>query len=250
MDVKNFSMSYKQMGVVATLEIDAEQAEGNTVAWQRFLPSGPVALLPLTDSLSSLVWSTSIEHAKELLKMDPENFIDALNEAYFKTYSNNSVVDNLMKTFESVLKLKKNKIQQLPPRVLKLQEGSRAAFPLGFGHASSYVCGGAALIGDAAHRVHPLAGQGVNLGFGDVLTLTDVLSEALYNGSSIDDLQYLLKYEQQCLKANVPILVGVHALQNLYCTDFPPIVLARSLGLKITNLTPPLKQFIMNKAMS
>lgn len=238
------------MGVVATLELNAEEAAGNTVAWQRFLPSGPVALLPLTDTLSSLVWSTSVEHAKELLKMEPENFVDALNEAYVKSYNSNSVVDNLMKTVESVLALNKNKIQQLPPRVIKLQEGSRGAFPLGFGHASSYVCGGAALIGDAAHRVHPLAGQGVNLGFGDVLTLTDVLAEALYNGSSLDNLQYLLKYEQQCLKANVPILVGVHALQNLYCTDFPPFVLARSLGLKITNLSPPLKQFFMNKAMS
>lgn len=250
MGVNNFSLSYKQMGVVATLEVNAEEAAGNTVAWQRFLPSGPVALLPLTDNLSSLVWSTSVEHAKELLRMEPEAFIDALNEAYIKTYKSNTLVANVMKTVEGVFALNKNKIQQLPPRVLKLQEGSRAAFPLGFGHASSYVCGGAALIGDAAHRVHPLAGQGVNLGFGDVLTLTDVLAEAVYNGSSLDNLQYLLKYEQQSLKANVPILVGVHALQNLYCTEFPPFVLARSLGLKITNLTPPLKQFFMNKAMS
>lgn len=238
------------MGVVATLELNAEEAAGNTVAWQRFLPSGPVALLPLTDKLSSLVWSTSVEHAKELLRMEPAAFIDALNEAYIKTYTSNSLVTGVMKTFEGVFSLNKNKIQQFPPRVVKLQDGSRAAFPLGFGHASSYVCGGAALIGDAAHRVHPLAGQGVNLGFGDVLTLTDVLAEAIYNGSSLDNLQYLLKYEQQSLKANVPILVGVHALQNLYCTEFPPFVLARSLGLKITNLSPPLKQFFMNKAMS
>lgn len=238
------------MGVVATLEIDADEAAGNNVAWQRFLPSGPVALLPLTDKLSSLVWSTSIEHAKELLRMEPEAFVDSLNEAYVKSYKSNQLVENVIKTVEGVLALSKNKFQQLPPKVLKLQDGSRAAFPLGFGHASSYVCGGAALIGDAAHRVHPLAGQGVNLGFGDVLTLTDVLADAVYNGSSLDNIHYLLKYEQKCLKANVPILVGVHALQNLYCTDFPPFVFARSLGLKITNLTPPLKQFFMNKAMS
>lgn len=250
MGVNNFSLSYKQMGVVATLEVNAEEAAGNTVAWQRFLPRGPVALLPLTEKLSSLVWSTSVEHAKELLRMKPEAFIDALNGAYVQTYKSNTIVANVMKTVEGVFALNRNKIQQLPPRVMKLQEGSRAAFPLGFGHASSYVCGGAALIGDAAHRVHPLAGQGVNLGFGDVLTLTDVLSEAVYNGSSLDNLQYLLKYEQQSLKANVPILVGVHALQNLYCTEFLPFVLARSLGLKITNLSPPLKQFFMNKAMS
>lgn len=250
MDVNNFSLSYKQMGVVATLELNAEEAAGNTVAWQRFLPTGPVALLPLTDTLSSLVWSTNVEHAKELLRMEPEAFVDALNAAYLKNYKSNTIVDNVMKTVESVFALKKNKIQQLPPKVLKLQEGSRAAFPLGFGHASSYVSGGAALIGDAAHRVHPLAGQGVNLGFGDVLALTDVLAEAVYNGSSLDNIQYLLKYEQERLKANVPIMVGVHALQQLYCNDFPPIVLARSLGLKITNMMPPLKKFLMEKAIS
>lgn len=250
MDVNNFSLSYKQMGVVATLELNAEEAAGNTVAWQRFLPSGPVALLPLTDTLSSLVWSTSVEHAKELLRMEPEQFIDELNNAYLKHFKSNTIVDNVMKSVEGILSLNKNKIKQLPPKVVKLQEGSRAAFPLGFGHASSYVCGGAALIGDAAHRVHPLAGQGVNLGFGDVLELTDILAESAYNGSSLDNIQYLLKYEQERLKVNVPIMVGVHALQRLYCNDFPPLVLARSLGLKVTSLTPLLKKFFMEKAIS
>jgi ubiquinone biosynthesis monooxygenase Coq6 len=239
------------MGVVGTLELDAEQAAGNSVAWQRFLPTGPVALLPLNDNLSSLVWSTTIEHAKELLKMQPNEFVDALNDAFRKTYQTNSVVDGVMKIVENVLPFgKSNKMQQLPPQVLNVQDGSRGAFPLGFGHASSYVCGGAALIGDAAHRVHPLAGQGVNLGFGDVLKLTEVLAEAIYNGSNINDTQYLLKYERERLKANVPIMIGVHALQKLYCNDFPPFVLARSIGLKITNQTPPLKKFFMEKAIA
>ena len=250
MGVNNFSLSYKQMGVVATVELNADEAAGNTVAWQRFLPTGPVALLPLTDTLSSLVWSTSVEHAKELLRLEPEAFVDALNGAYLKNYQSNAFVNNVMKTFEGILSLNKNKIQQLPPKVVKLQEKSRAAFPLGFGHASSYVSGGATLIGDAAHRVHPLAGQGVNLGFGDVLELTECLAESVYNGSNLGSLQYLLKYEQERLKVNVPIMVGVHALQRLYCNDFPPLVIARSLGLKITNMTPPLKKFLMEKAIS
>ena len=238
------------MGVVATLELNPEEADGNNVAWQRFLPSGPVALLPLTDNLSSLVWSTSVEHAKELMRMKPEEFVDALNDAYLKTFKSNTVVDSLMKTVEGLLPFSKNKVQQLPPKVTKVVDGSRAGFPLGFGHASSYVSAGAALIGDSAHRVHPLAGQGANLGFGDVLALTDALAEAVYNGSSLDDTQYLLKYEQRSLKANVPIMIGVHALQRLYCNDFPPAVFARSLGLKITNNVTPLKQFLMNKAMA
>ncbi|CAO1429231.1 unnamed protein product [Diamesa tonsa] len=250
MNIQNFTLSYKQMGVVATLELDGEETAGNSVAWQRFLPSGPVAMLPLNDTLSSLVWSTSVEHAKELLKMDPTEFVDALNEAFVKNYKSNGVVDNVLKIVGSACGMKNTTVQQLPPKVQQIVEGSRAAFPLGFGHAASYVCGGAALIGDAAHRVHPLAGQGVNLGFGDVLTLTEVLSEAVYNGSSLNNLQYLLKYEQQRLKANVPILLGVHALQRLYCNEFTPLVLARSIGLKLTNNLPPLKKFLMEKAIS
>lgn len=239
------------MGVVGTLELNPEHTgENNSVAWQRFLPSGPVALLPLSDHLSSLVWTTNLTHAKELLKMTPEEFVDALNDAFTKTLPSNSAVNSLMKVIDGVLPFDKNKMQQFPPEVLKVQENSRGAFPLGLGHASSYVCKGAAVIGDAAHRVHPLAGQGVNLGFGDVLKLTEVLAESQYNGSDINDLQYLLKYEQERLKANVPIMAGVHAIQNLYCNDFPPLVLARSLGLKFTSLVPPVKKFFMDKALA
>jgi ubiquinone biosynthesis monooxygenase Coq6 len=249
MCVNNLSLSYKQLGVVATVELNPEEAEGNTIAWQRFLPSGPVALLPLSENLSSLVWSTSVEHAKELLKMEPDDFVIALNEAYVKHYPSNRMVSDILKTFDNLLP-NKNRITQLPPTVVKLQENSRAAFPLGFGHASSYVCTGAALIGDAAHRIHPLAGQGVNLGFGDVVKLTEVLSESVYGGNEIGNLSYLLQYERERLKANVPIMVGVHALQQLYCNEFPPAVLMRSLGTKITNSAGPLKNFLMQKAMS
>lgn len=249
MCVDNFSLSYKQLGVVATVELNPEESECNTIAWQRFLPSGPVALLPLSENLSSLVWSTNVEHAKELLKMEPDDFVIALNEAFIKQYSSNRLVSDILKTVDTFLS-NKNKISQLPPSVVKVQENSRAAFPLGFGHAASYVCTGAALIGDAAHRIHPLAGQGVNLGFGDVVKLTEILSNAVYNGSEMGNLSYLLQYERERLKANVPIMVGVHALQQLYCNEFPPIVLMRSLGTKITNSATPLKNFFMQKAMS
>lgn len=249
MCVDNFALNYKQFGVVATLELNAEEACGNSTAWQRFLPSGPVAILPLSETQSSLVWSTSIEHAKELLKMEPQDFIAALNDAFSKQYPSNQIVTNILKTVDSILSIK-NETLQLPPTVTKIQDNSRAAFPLGFGHASSYVSKGAVLIGDAAHRIHPLAGQGVNLGFGDVVKLTEVLSDSLYSGSEFANMSYLLKYERERLKANVPIMLGVHTLQKLYCNDFAPFVLARSLGTKITNAAHPLKSFLMQKAMS
>lgn len=94
---------------------------------------------------------------------------------------------------------------------------------------------------DAAHRIHPLAGMGLNLGFGDVKCLTDILAEAAYNGFMLNDLNHLLEYERQRLKHNTSIMLGVHGLQRLYNTDSLPLVLARSIGLQITQQMTPVK---------
>ncbi|XP_075152677.1 ubiquinone biosynthesis protein COQ6, mitochondrial [Haematobia irritans] len=247
MGVDVYSMDYKRMGLVATLELS--DACDNSVAWQRFIPTGPVALLPLTDKLSSLVWSTTVPHAKELLNMSPENFVDALNEAFCKEYPKNEITVKALDIMNSLMGRSTNTLRQYPPRVCGVIEKSRATFPLGFLHASSYVCSGAALIGDAAHRVHPLAGQGVNLGFSDVCFLAECLAEGAYAGAKLGDKLYLTKYEQRSLMKNVPILLGIHGLHTLYSTTFSPVVLLRSLGLQLTNNIPPIKDIFMKKAM-
>lgn len=137
-----------------------------------------------------------------------------------------------------------------PPVIDDVIDKSRAVFPLGFAHAASYVGHGVALIGDAAHRIHPLAGQGVNLGYGDITCLVAKISDAVYNGAQLNSLQYLLQYEQERLKQNVPIMMGVHGLQRLYNTDFPPVVLLRSLGLKVTQSLPFVKKMFVDRAMA
>lgn len=243
----NFTLSYNQMGVVATVAL--EEAGTNSIAWQRFLPTGPVALLPLNETLSSLVWSTTPEQAKELVKMEPQQFIDALNDAYYKQYKQDDLVKTALQGVEAVLGKAIGGGAQYPPRVIDVVDKSRAAFPLGFGHVPQYVAKGTAIIGDAAHRIHPLAGQGVNLGFGDVKCLTDLLGEAAYRGSGLGDISHLLRYERERLRQNLPIMVGVHGLQRIYGTDFAPIVALRSVGLKITNAIPPLKKIFMQQAM-
>nr|XP_014103263.1 ubiquinone biosynthesis monooxygenase COQ6, mitochondrial [Bactrocera oleae] len=247
MNIDVFSLDYQRRGVVATVQL--EDACDNTVAWQRFLPTGPVALLPLSDTLSSVVWSTSIPHAKHLLELSAEDFTKALNEAFFKEYPKDGFVVNAMNTLNSLIGRNPDMLRQYPPAVNGVVEKSRASFPLGFLHASSYVCTGAALIGDAAHRVHPLAGQGVNLGFSDVRELVKVLSEAAYAGAKLSDNHYLIKYEQRSLSKNVPIMVGVHGLHTLYSTTFTPVVLLRSLGLQLTDTISPIKNLFMKRAI-
>uniref|UniRef100_A0A1Q3G445 Ubiquinone biosynthesis monooxygenase COQ6, mitochondrial n=1 Tax=Culex tarsalis TaxID=7177 RepID=A0A1Q3G445_CULTA len=249
MGVDNFTLAYDQMGVVATLKLNPGAAN-NVTAWQRFLPTGPIALLPLSDDMSSLVWSTTVPEAKRLLQLDDAAFAAAVNEAFTKSFPRNSVVDDVMKNVHSLISSATGQRLEAAPKVEGVVEKSRAAFPLGLGHTSTYVGQGVCLIGDAAHRVHPLAGQGVNLGFGDVQCLADILAEANYSGLGLNNLTQLVKYEQERLKHNVPVLLTTHGLQRLYTTDFPPIVGLRSIGLTVTNALPPVKKFLMNYAMS
>ncbi|XP_046751090.1 ubiquinone biosynthesis monooxygenase COQ6, mitochondrial isoform X1 [Diprion similis] len=249
MGVQYVSWNYEQMGIVATVKL-SEPTE-NIVAWQRFLPSGPVALLPLTDTLSSLVWSVSTAEAKKLLSLSEEEFVDSLNDAFWKIHPKDGMVEAGMRALGQLLEglsLHSGFTRQLQPSIRGIVEGTRAAFPLGFGHAASYVKPGVALVGDAAHRVHPLAGQGVNLGFGDVIALVQVLADANRNGAVLGDAAYLAKYETSRQRHNVPTMLAIDALHRLYKGTAAPIVLARSLGLQLTNALPPLKRAIMKHA--
>ncbi|CAG9813071.1 unnamed protein product [Phaedon cochleariae] len=101
---------------------------------------------------------------------------------------------------------------------------------------------------DAAHRIHPLAGQGVNLGFGDVICLNEILGKAAYSGSKLNNLSYLKEYETERQRHNVPTMLAVEGLYRLYNTDFTPIVLLRSLGLQATHVLNPLKKVIISQA--
>ncbi|XP_012285283.1 ubiquinone biosynthesis monooxygenase COQ6, mitochondrial [Orussus abietinus] len=249
MGVQYVKWDYDQMGIVATLKL-SEPTE-NIVAWQRFLSTGPVALLPLTDSLSSLVWSVTTNEAKRLLKLPEEEFVDALNNALWKVHPKNGIIESGMKALQQLLEglsLQTGIARQLQPSVASIEEGSRAAFPLGFGHSVFYAKPGVVLVGDAAHRVHPLAGQGVNLGFGDITVLVQMLSEAVRCGSLLADIMFLTKYETQRQRHNVPTMLAIDALHRLYKGTAAPVVLARSLGLQLTNALPPLKRAIMEHA--
>ncbi|XP_064211534.1 ubiquinone biosynthesis monooxygenase COQ6, mitochondrial-like [Tribolium castaneum] len=250
MGFHHISSNYNHMGIVATLKLP--QDFDNVVAWQRHLPnSGFLALLPLTEGLSSMVWSTNVEHAKKLIKLPENEFVDAINEALWKVYPKSGLVDQAMRTFDNLVRffdLPSSSVTQLPPKILGCDINSRAMFPLGLGHATNYVGKGVALVGDAAHRIHPLAGQGVNLGFGDIICLNRILGEAVYSGSKMGNLLYLKEYETERQKHNVPMMLVVHGLFHLYSSEFTPLVLLRSLGLQATHALSPLKKLLLSRA--
>ncbi|KAM9340819.1 ubiquinone biosynthesis monooxygenase COQ6, mitochondrial [Symphorus nematophorus] len=238
--------NYDQSAVVAVLHL-SEPTENN-VAWQRFLPTGPIAMLPLSDTESSLVWSTSHRLAEELLELDEESFVDAINSAFWSNEHQSELIETVGSLFRGALSAimpSAGSPRQLPPSVAGIGPKTRVMFPLGMGHASEYIRHRVALIGDAAHRVHPLAGQGANLGFGDVACLTQLLSQAAFNGKDLGAIQHLLEYETERQRHNLPMMAAIDLMKRLYSTNVAPVVLLRTFGLQATNMLPALKEQIM-----
>lgn len=122
-----------------------------------------------------------------------EEFVDELNEALFKDLVQSTFVKNAVATIDALFGATQKIVKQYPKSIKKVDNKSRAFFPLGLSHASSYVKHGVDLIGDAAHRIHPLARQRANLGFGDIICLTEVLSEAARSGFHLGHIQQLIQ---------------------------------------------------------
>ncbi|GAB6026582.1 Putative ubiquinone biosynthesis monooxygenase [Chamberlinius hualienensis] len=253
MDTKYLNWSYDQMAVVATLHLeDAAKELSNCVAWQRFLPKSTIALLPLNNKSSSLVWSTSLPHAKELLMMSDQDFVKSVNDALWRKDLKIPAVTSLLSTYSRLLNSfgpKTRSSFQLPPYVGDVDPKSRSGFVLGFGHASNYVGNRVALIGDAAHRVHPHAGQGVNLGFADVECLCQTLEEAVSCGADIGSLLYLMQYETHRQRRIAILMAGIDGIHRLYKTSFTPLVLLRSLGLQSVNAVDSFKNHLMRSTV-
>ena len=195
------------------------QQPHQATAWQRFLPQGPLAFLPLTDGYSSIVWSTAPEHAAQLCQLDAAQFAQQLEHA-----------------FESRL----GAITEVGPR---------ATFPLRFLMAERYVQDGMALVGDAAHTMHPLAGQGVNLGLLDAAALAEVIADAQTARRDIASLQTLRRYERWRKAENMSMLVMVDQLQRLYGLQQPAWRWLRDSGMGVINSLAPLKHELIEHAM-
>ena len=214
--IETTGWDYGQTAVVATVRTSEPHRQ---TAWQRFLPEGPLAFLPLGDGRCSIVWSAAPEHAEALLAMPPEDFCTELAAAF----------DHRLGVVESV--------------------GERAGLPLRLRHAKAYVRPRLALVGDAAHTIHPLAGQGVNLGLADAAVLAEVLLDARVRRKGIGSIPVLRRYERWRKADNLAMMAAMDGFKRVFGSELAPVRWARSLGLNLTHAVLPVKNSLMSHAM-
>jgi 2-octaprenylphenol hydroxylase len=208
---------YEHTAIVTTVKTTLPH---QATAWQRFLPQGPLAFLPLDDPHHcSIVWSAVPDYATYLLSLD--------NDAFCKIIS---------AEFE-------NKLENI------ITASPRHSFPLRMRHAKKYVKSRLALIGDAAHTIHPLAGQGVNLGLLDAATLAEVIIDAHKKNRDFSSLSTLRRYERWRKSDTLLMLALVEGLKHLFASDKKSLQHIRHLGLTMTNHFPFIKNWLASYAV-
>jgi len=216
------------------------------------LPTGPVAMLPLPGNYGTLVWSTTPELAAHLKSLSPKDFIAMVNAAFRLSPVDLAYLHEQKDGQSEELTWRSQHTnfdsQRIPRNIVGVQEGSVASFPLKLRHADTYIGERVALVGDAAHTTHPLAGQGLNQGQGDVESLVKTIEYAVAHGQDIGVHMSLDSYNSERYAANHLLLGVVDKLHKLYSVENGPIVPLRSLGLKAVNALTPLKQFFMGQA--
>jgi len=213
--ISQVSWDYGQAGLVATIDHDQPH---NGVAIERFYPSGPFAMLPLTGKRTSLVWTEAQIEATRLANLDRSDFQSELERRFGDD------------------------------RGGILGIGPRRAYPLKFKIARNFTAPRLALVGDAAHVVHPLAGQGLNLGFRDVAALAECVADAARLGLDIGDATTLGRYQRWRRFDTVQSALGYDSLNRLFSNDHDGLRLMRDLGLGLVDRLPSLKRAFVAEA--
>lgn len=207
---------YSQHALVLTVDTGYGQQD---ITWQRFVPAGPQAFLPLDGPHASLVWYNTPDEVKRLKALDDADLLRALRE-----------------TFPDCL----GEITAIT---------AKGSFPLKRQHALNYTKEGVALIGDAAHMIHPLAGQGVNIGLLDAAALAQTLIEARRKGKDIGSAKTLQDYEAMRRSNNLVMMTTMDLFYRVFGTASAPLRLARNLGLGLAERIKPAKKLAMRYAM-
>ena len=257
-DIPSHGWDYNQHGIVATLSLDQSFSSADLrTAYQRFLPTGPIALLPLPNNKASLVWSMTAPIASQLRLLPPALFASFLNAAfrlsitdlqYLLTHGAEIDIDDELSWRLPNTPASSTGLPKDFPWITHVQKDSIASFPLRMRHASTYTGHRVVLIGDAAHTVHPLAGQGLNLGLADAQSLAEQIAYGVEHGMDIGTNWCLDAYVSDRWAKNNAVLGVCDKLQKLYSASSGPVVWGRSLGLDIVDKLGPVKGFLMGAA--
>ena len=213
--IKRTGWGYGQTAVVCAVK--HEKPHGG-IAHQFFMPGGPLAILPLTKDRSSIVWSETDAKAQALIAMSDDDFLAALRPAFGSFLGEISLI------------------------------GARFSYPLGLTLANSFIADRMALIGDAAHGVHPIAGQGLNAGLRDVAALADVLERARARGEDIGGAQALGRYQQWRRFDTATLALATDTFNRLFSNDNPLLRAARDIGMGLVNSAPGLRRGFIREA--
>jgi 2-octaprenyl-6-methoxyphenol hydroxylase len=212
---------YRQKAIVCVM---AHELPHNGLAVEHFMPAGPFAVLPMTDDAdgthrSSIVWTERPDLADTAMALPEEGFDAELQRR----------VGDYLGAVRHI--------------------GRRFIYPLGVLHADSYVSQRLALVGDAAHAIHPIAGQGLNMGLRDVAALAEIVADAARLGLDVGDPDGLARYQRWRRVDNLTLVAVTDGLNRLFSNEFLPVKLARDAGLAAVGSLPPLKRFFMRHAM-
>ena len=213
--IRHVRWSYDQTSLVAAI---AHEKPHDGIAHQRFLPPGPLAILPLTGNRSSIVWTETTADAARITALDDDAFLDHLRPRFGSFLGDISLA------------------------------GARFSYPLGLSLAHHFTAPRVALLGDAAHAVHPLAGQGLNAGLKDVATLAEVLTDALRRGEDFGREDVLARYQGWRRFDAVQLAIATDAFNRLFSNDRPALRLVRDLGLGLVGALPTLRRAFIREA--
>ena len=214
-EIPAYGWDYDQSGIVATI---AHEDDHEGVAEQHFLPAGPFAILPLPGRQSSIVWNERRADARALVALDPDDFVRQL-------------------------------MFRFTPKLGEIRLASRVeAFPFRFQVARRFVGERLALVGDAAHVVHPIAGQGLNLGLRDVAALAETIVGAMRLGLDPGGPSALADYQRARRFDVAASGMGMDLMNRLFSNDFGPLRLVRDLGLRLVDRAPLLKDRLILEA--
>ncbi|OUD09910.1 2-octaprenyl-6-methoxyphenyl hydroxylase [Marivivens niveibacter] len=213
--IKRTGWGYGQTAIVCAVE---HELPNNGVAHQFFMPHGPLAILPLKGNKSSIVWSETDARAARCAAMSDDEFIEELKPAFG--------------SFLGPIKL----------------AGKRFTYPLGLTLANSFIADRIALIGDAAHGMHPIAGQGLNAGLRDIAALADVLRDARHRGQDIGGALVLKNYQQWRRFDTATLAMATDTFNRLFSNDNPLLRTIRDLGMGAVNAMPKLRRNFIREA--